>query len=540
VDGREAFLESRHVKGAGWTYVRLLPLGALEESVTSQLEPVFAESRRERERVESVYAAVVALLGFVLVAIARNALAPVRRLARYADAIAEGTTLPEARGAERHDEVGRLFRAMERLARRVARRIATMSGMHDVARTASLMVRPGETYGGISRRIAELLGAQKSWIALWDPQARALVFTPPGHGVPDEALTGARIGLEERSLAMLAFRTGETCVANELESDQRKSRRLQDRMGVKDNAVFVPLKTEAGPLGVLIVCDKPGGFDAEDEAAVQGYADQAALLLRNARLFEELQKSHDRLRDAQRNRDYFLQNMNHELRTPLTAIIGWSEVLAEDSPPPGAVSTAVQQIRRSAQFLLTLISDLLDLARVEEGATRLEVVRTDLGALVVDSIEPVAVMAQGKGIEMTVSAPARGSEDVRLDPVRIKQVLWNLVHNAVKFTPKGGKIEVSACRLDGSDVVFRVADTGVGVDPKDLPYIFDRFRQGDGSTTRAYRGTGIGLSLAKAYVELHGGTINVASGPGQGTAFTIRIPDAGRGPSGEIADPRPS
>ena len=528
VDGRATLIESRKVSPVGWTYVRLVPLAALRESVMKELEPVFAESRSTRNRMQSVYAAAIVLIGFALVAVARNGLAPVRRLALYADAIAAGETLPEASAVERRDEVGRLARAMERLARRVARRIATMKGMHDVAGTASLMARPAETYAGISSRIAELLGAKKSWIALWDAETRALVFSPPGHGIADELLEGVRIGLEDRALAMLAFRTGETCVSNDLANDPRVARALAARVGALENALFVPLKTEAGPLGVLIVLDKPGGFDAEDEAAAQGYADQAALLLRNARLYEELQKSYDRLREAQRNRDYFLQNVNHELRTPLTAIIGWSEVLAEDALPPAAVRTAVAQIRRSAQFLLTLISDLLDLARFEEGVTKLEPAPTDLGGLVVDSIEPVAVMAEGKGIAITVSAPPRGAEVARLDGVRIKQVLWNLVHNAVKFTPKGGRIDVSACREGGREVVFRVADTGVGVDPKDLPYIFDRFRQGDGSTTRAYRGTGIGLSLAKAYVELHGGTIGVESGPGKGTTFTIRIPDAAK------------
>jgi signal transduction histidine kinase len=531
VDGRSVLLESRKVPHVGWTYVRLLPLAALRHGVVKELEPVFAASRAERNRVQNAYVIAVVAIGFALVWVARNAIAPVRHLARYADAIAEGAALPETDAADRRDEVGRLARAMERLASRIARRIATMTGMHEVARTASLMARAGETYAGLSSRIAELLDAKKSWIALWDAEARMLVFTPPGYGVPDDRLSGVKIGLEDRALAMLAFRTGETCVTNDLAHDPRISRRIAEVVDVKESALFVPLKTEAGPLGVLIVCDKPGGFDAEDEAAVQGYADQAALLLRNARLYEELQKSYDRLREAQRNRDYFLQNVNHELRTPLTAILGWSEILADDAPPPRAVKTAVEQIRRSAQFLVTLISDLLDLSRVEAGMTKIEPVPTDLGGLVVDSIEPVAVMAEGKGIAINVEAPTRGEQAASLDPVRIRQVLWNLVHNAVKFTPKGGRIDVSARRGDGRDVVFRVADTGVGVDPKDLPYIFDRFRQGDGSTTRAYRGTGIGLALAKAYVELHGGTIGVESGPGQGAVFTIRIPDAARGAS---------
>jgi signal transduction histidine kinase len=330
-----------------------------------------------------------------------------------------------------------------------------------------------------------------------------------------------RIGLEDASLTMTVYRTGETALRNDL-NDPRLSRPLLARLDVRDNFVFAPLKAESGVLGVLGVADKPGGFDVEDQAAIEGYADQAALLLRNARLYEELQRSYERLRDAQRNRDYFLQNVNHELRTPLTAILGWSEVLAEDRPDTETVKIAVDQINRSAQFLLALISDLLDLSRFEEGRTRLEPEEVDLGPLVAGAVEPVSVMAEAKGIAMTVETPAQPTP-VRLDPMRMRQVLWNLVHNAVKFTPKGGRILVEASADDGG-ISFSVVDNGVGVDAKDLPFIFERFRQVDGSSTRAYRGMGIGLALAKAYVELHGGTIAVESQPGKGTAFRVRIP----------------
>jgi signal transduction histidine kinase len=359
----------------------------------------------------------------------------------------------------------------------------------------------------------------------------------PGFGIPDEALRGVRIGLEDQSLAMFVYRTGETTMRNDM-SDPRLSPELGVRLGTKQNIVFAPLRAESGILGVLGVADKPGGFDAEDQAAIEGYADQAALLLRNARLYEEVQKSYERLRDAQRNRDYFLQNVNHELRTPLTAILGWSEVLAEDRPDKETVKIAVDQINRSAQFLLALISDLLDLSRFEEGRTRLEPEEVDLGPLVAGAVEPVSVMAEAKGIAMIVETPSAPTP-VRLDPMRMRQVLWNLVHNAVKFTPKGGRIRVAAS-ADDAGVVFSVVDNGVGVDAKDLPFIFERFRQADGSSTRAYRGMGIGLALAKAYVELHGGTITVESQPGKGTAFHVRIPRAASTGSSGVQLPLPS
>ena len=519
--GRPFLVAARRFPDLRWIYAKVSPRASLEKRVRAELDPILAAGRGRRAELRLLYLAVILGLSAALVVVTRRALAPVRRVARAADALASGLPIGEAAGLDREDEVGRLFRAMRNVERRVRWRMASMEGVHRLAQTAALMTRPDETLAQLARQIAQLVGAGKAWLALWDPATRSLAGAPPGYGIPEDALRGVRIGLEDSSLTMTVYRTGETALGNDL-SDPRLAAALLDRLGVRDNYVFAPLKAEAGVLGVLGVADKPGGFDLEDQAAIEGYAGQAALLLRNARLYEELQRSYERLRDAQRNRDYFLQNVNHELRTPLTAILGWSEVLAEDRPDKETVRIAVDQINRSAQFLLALISDLLDLSRFEEGRTRLEPEEVDLGPLVAGAVEPVSVMAEAKGIVMTVETPAEPTP-VRLDPMRMRQVLWNLVHNAVKFTPKAGRIRVEAS-ADDTGVTFSVADNGVGVEAKDLPFIFDRFRQVDGSSTRAYRGMGIGLALAKAYVELHGGTIAVESQVGKGTAFRVRIP----------------
>ena len=521
IAGRRFLVAVRRLPEPRWIYAKVSPRAALEKKVRAQLDPIFAVGRTRRAELRLLYLAVILALSAGLVVVTRRALAPVRRVALAADALAAGRPIGEVPGLDRADEVGRLARALRNVERRMRWRMASMEGVHRLAQTAALMTRPDETFTQLTRQIAQLVGATKAWFCLWDPETRFLVMAAPGFGIPDEALRGVRIGLEDQSLAMFVYRTGETTMRNEM-SDPRLSPELGARLGTKQNIVFAPLKAESGILGVLGVADKPGGFDAEAQAAIEGYADQAALLLRNARLYEELQKSYERLRDAQRNRDYFLQNVNHELRTPLTAILGWSEVLTEDRPDKETVKIAVDQINRSAQFLLALISDLLDLSRFEEGRTRLEPEEVDLGPLVAGAVEPVSVMAEAKGIAMIVETPSAPTL-VRLDPMRMRQVLWNLVHNAVKFTPKGGRIRVAAS-ADDAGVAFSVVDNGVGVDAKDLPFIFERFRQADGSSTRAYRGMGIGLALAKAYVELHGGTITVESQPGKGTAFHVRIP----------------
>ena len=522
--GGPCLVSLRRTSQAGWTYARLLPLGRVRSRVLVEVAPIADGARRLRSRLRQLYFvlsfALVVALGLVL----RRTLSPLRRLAGVADGMMAPTpAVPGEVETSRRDEVGRLARALSNLAGRVRRRLRSMDGVHELARTASVVTRPDEAYARLSRSIGSLVGATKAWLAVWEPESRSLVFAPPGWGVPDSALTGVRIGVSDRSLAALSYRTGETYVCNDVPGDPQASRELAARTDVRRNAVFAPLKTEVGTLGVLIVAEKDGGFDEEDRAAIEGYADQAALLLRNARLYDELQSSYEKLRDATRNRDHFLQNINHELRTPLTAILGWSEVLAEDRPGPRTVETAIEQIRRSAQFLLTLLADRLDLARFEEGRTRLERVAVDLGTLARDAVEPVAVMAEAKGILLSVAAPAAGEARVVLDPVRIRQVLWNLVHNAVKFTPKGGRIDLEARAAEGG-CWFRIRDDGVGISPKDLPYVFERFRQGDGSTTRDHRGTGIGLALAKAFVELHGGRIEVRSAPGCGATFDVYLP----------------
>jgi signal transduction histidine kinase/HAMP domain-containing protein len=522
VGGQTFLLAMRRVPDLRWTYAKVAPRAALEKKVAGQIQPIFAETLRKRNELRLFYIALVGVFASAVVVALRRALAPLRRVARVADAIAFGRPSLRLPDGDRLDEVGRLSRAMTDLDRRVRWRIASMEGVHSLAQTAALMTRPEETFAQLTRQIAVLVGATKAWICLWEPETRSLVLTPPGFGVSDEALRGRRVGLSDQSLAILCYRTGETCLQNDVALDPRLSKALLSALNIEKNIVFAPLKAEVGILGVLAVADKPGGFDAEDQSAIDGYAGEAALLLRNVRLYEELQRSYERLRDAQRNHDYFLQNINHELRTPLTAILGWSEVLAEDRPDKETMRIAVEQINRSTQFLLALIGDLLDLSRFEEGRTRLEPEDVDLGPLVRDSVEPVSVMAEAKGIRMTLAVPSEKTP-VRLDPLRVRQVLWNLVHNAVKFTPKGGEIRVEA-GADATGVSLTVVDNGVGIDAKDLPFIFERFRQIDGSSTRAYRGLGIGLALAKAFVELHGGTIQVESQPGKGTTFRVRLP----------------
>lgn len=521
--GETHLVALRSLEGLPWVYARHTSLTSVRAQAEAQARAVFAADHRTRNRLRFLYLGLVTLFAGLVVAVVARAMAPVRRAARFADAIAAGQEAPEMGPLDRPDEIGRLVSALRALERRVRRRISTMERAHQLSGTASVMTSSEETYARLTRLVADGVGASKCWLALWEPETRSLALTPPGFGVPEAVLRGRRLGLSDRSLAVASYQSGETYILNDAFGDPRLSLTFLDELGVTTNVAFAPLRTEAGALGILAVADKPGGFDADDRAALENLADQAALLLRNARLYEELQRSYERLRDAQRNRDHFLQNVNHELRTPLTAILGWSEILAEDRPDFETTVTAMAQIRRSAQFLLVLISDLLDLSRYEEGKAKLEAVETDLASVVAEAVEPVSVMADGKEIFLAIDVPKPGSSIVRVDRVRMRQVLWNLLHNAVKFTPRGGRIDVTA-RSGENGVDFVVKDTGAGVDPNDLPFIFERYRQSDARSERAHRGMGIGLSLVKAFVEMHGGTVTAESPPGRGTTFRVHIP----------------
>ena len=226
---------------------------------------------------------------------------------------------------------------------------------------------------------------------------------------------------------------------------------------------------------------------------------------------------------ASRLKDEFLATLSHELRTPLNAILGWSQILARGSKEPDDLSEGLRTIERNARAQTQIIDDLLDMSRIISGKVRLDVQTVDLASVVRGAVESARPAAQAKGIRLhVVLDPSAGP--VSGDPNRLQQVMWNLLTNATKFTPKGGRIQVLLERVN-SHVEVSVVDTGEGIAPDFLPYVFDRFRQADASTTRRHGGLGIGLAIVKTLVELHGGDVRVKSpGIGAGTTFTVSLP----------------
>ena len=229
---------------------------------------------------------------------------------------------------------------------------------------------------------------------------------------------------------------------------------------------------------------------------------------------------------ANRLKDEFLATISHELRNPLNAILGWSHMLRVGKLTPQNSERAVETIFRNAKSQAQLVSDLLDVSRIISGKLRLDVRAVDLIYIIDAAIDSVRPAAEAKGIRLqAILDPAAGP--ISGDADRLQQIVWNLLTNAVKFTPKGGRIQVKVQRMD-SHVEIEVSDSGVGISKEFLPYVFDRFRQADASSTRIHGGLGLGLSIVRQLVDLHGGSVSVYSeGEGKGATFTITLPFVG-------------
>jgi len=242
------------------------------------------------------------------------------------------------------------------------------------------------------------------------------------------------------------------------------------------------------------------------------------------RMSDELGRLYRQLEAANRHKSEFLANMSHELRTPLNAVIGFSEVLQERMFGELNEKQAdyVNDIHSSGRHLLALINDILDLSKIEAGRMELDSSEFDLPAMLETALTLVRERAQRHGIALSLeTAPGVGT--VRGDERKLKQVTLNLLSNAVKFTPEGGSVRLGA-RMNGAAIEVSVADTGVGIAPEDQALVFDEFRQVGNDAARKAEGTGLGLALARKFVELHGGTIRLESAPGRGSTFTFTLP----------------
>jgi len=291
------------------------------------------------------------------------------------------------------------------------------------------------------------------------------------------------------------------------------------------SALVLPMVARGKTLGALaLVSRAPRRFDSHAERLLaEDFAGHAAIALDNARLYRDVQVS-DRCKNE------FLAMLAHELRNPLAPIRNACEIFRALAPDQPELAAARDMIDRQVQNLVRLVDDLLDISRITSGKIELRCEPAEIASVVAQAVEVSRPIIEARGHRLTVSMPPEPTW-VRADPLRLAQVLANLLNNAAKYTEVGGRITLSASR-EGGDAVFRVRDTGVGIAADMLPRIFDLFAQANTSLERSRDGLGVGLTLVKRLVELHGGTVQAASaGPGKGSEFTVRVP--------MLAEPQP-
>jgi PAS domain S-box-containing protein len=289
--------------------------------------------------------------------------------------------------------------------------------------------------------------------------------------------------------------------------------------------MVIPLVARGRPLGALtfVYAESSRIYGRLDLELAEELGRRAALAADNAWLYRSSQEARKAAERANRAKDEFLATLSHELRTPLTPILGWTVMLRSGTLDQAGLLRGLEVIERNVRAQTQLIEDLLDVSRIVTGKLRVEVRPIELVPVVEAGLDAVRPSAEAKDIALEVKLAPIASK-VLGDPDRLQQVVWNLASNAVKFTPKGGRVEVTLARVD-SHVQLTVKDNGKGISAEFLPYVFDRFRQADSTSTRKYGGLGLGLAIVRHLVELHGGTVHAESaGADQGATFTVRLP----------------
>ena len=424
----------------------------------------------------------------------------------------------------------RLFTELEARSAQLTRSVNELKALGEVGQAVSSTLDLETVLSTIVSRAVQLAGMDGGSIWEYD-EAREEFYLHATDRLPDELMEMLRsapiqpIQKGEGALGRLVI-TGEPVQIRDIAEEPGYPTRVREiltRSGYR-SVLAVPLLREDHLLGALAVNRRnPGHFAPEVVELLKTFATQSALAIQNARLFREVEVKSRELEAASRHKSEFLANMSHELRTPLNAIIGFSEVLSERMFGEINEKQAeyIGDILQSGKHLLSLINDILDLSKIEAGRMELEPSEFDLPSLIDNTLILVRERAQRRGITLESTVDAR-LRTVRADERKVKQVLLNLLSNALKFTSEGGKISVSAALQDGMAEIS-VADSGVGIAPGDQEAIFEEFRQ-VGTASKKIEGTGLGLAISKKFIELHGGKIWVKSTVGSGSTFSFTLP----------------
>jgi signal transduction histidine kinase len=441
----------------------------------------------------------------------------------------------------------RLFKELEARTQDLTRSVGELRALGDVGRALSSTLDLDTVLQTIVTRASHLAGTDACSVFEYDEATEAFHLRAT-HNLDEAVVALARrtpIRKGEGTLGRMAVKREPVQIPDIATEDAYRGplRDILLRTGTRA-LLAIPMLREDQLIGGLTVNRKtPGAFAPEVIELLQTFATQSALAIQNARLFREIADKSRQLEAASRHKSEFLANMSHELRTPLNAILGFSEVLAERMFGEVNEKQAeyLQDILSSGRHLLSLINDILDLSKVEAGRVELELGRFHLPTALDNALTLVRERATRHGITLTQSVDA-GVSDIVADERKVKQILLNLLSNAVKFTPEGGRVGVTVTAADGV-ITIAVSDTGIGIAPEDQAAIFEEFRQVGREDARKQEGTGLGLTLAKKFVELHGGRIWVQSQVGQGSTFSFTLParldERGASDQGGGEPPRP-
>ncbi|HEY7555578.1 MAG TPA: GAF domain-containing protein [Candidatus Binatia bacterium] len=423
----------------------------------------------------------------------------------------------------------RLFQELEARTRELAQSVGELKALGEVGQAVSSTLDLQTVLNTIVRHAVQLAGTDCGIIYEYDESTQEFHLRA-SYRMEEElvnAYQSTPLRLGQGATGRAAETKMPTQIADLREEQEFATRGLRpilSRLGYQ-SLLAVPLLLDQKIMGALTIYRrKTGSFTPEIVNLLRTFATQSVLAIQNARLFREIEDKSRQIEAANRHKSEFLANMSHELRTPLNAIIGFSEVLGERlfGELNEKQAEYTDDILTSGRHLLSLINEILDLSKVEAGRMELELATFDLPLAIDNARTFVRERATKHGITLDVDVDERLGEFMG-DERKIKQILLNLLSNAVKFTPEGGRIGIEARQADGA-VEISVSDTGIGIAPEDQPKIFEEFRQVGSDYAHKTEGTGLGLTLAKKFVELHGGKIWVESEVGKGSTFTFTLP----------------
>jgi signal transduction histidine kinase len=431
------------------------------------------------------------------------------------------------------DAAALLALAVERfiLRRTMGRPVQVLRLFSEVSRTMATVLKMGEMLQRICELIQRGFGLCHVQIFLLDGSGDSLELRA-GYGTTWTALQAENLPIalmHPYSLIARSARERTAIIVNDVSMLTQFLRHplLTDTR----SEMAIPMIVGDRLLGVLdLQASVIGNFSAVDVQIHTVLGEQISVALQNAILYQRELETSQKLRELDRLKSDMFANISHELRTPLNSIIGFAEMMIDGlaGPVPAPLKENLEAIYHSGQYLSGVISNILDSAKIEAGFMTLDLVSVDLAVVVAEVIQIATALLNGKPVALNVAVP-EGLPPLHADPVRLRQILFNLVGNAVKFT-ESGEIRISAKRITPNQhshngfVEIAVQDTGIGIAAANLGLIFEKFRQADSGAIARTTGTGLGLSITRHLVHLHHGQITVASTPGQGSVFTFTIP----------------